>query len=151
MSKELEVLALNGDENVMKALQERAKQNGKKLIIMHRLLQAHYYSTDAVKWHFDTIIWSPWHQIRANEPHFYIDSEDGKAFRTVKTERCIEYVDSKLLDPEEIPRLFEKNREKRASLDDLQKMLEEAIKEEKYEQAANIRDEIKVRLEAKRA
>ena len=99
MNKELEVLALNGDEDALKQLRGMAAQRGEKLIIMHRLLQAHFYSDDTIKWHFDTIIWSPWHQVRPNEPHFYIDpglgpGRPGKAFRTVKTERCIEYVDS---------------------------------------------------------
>jgi len=150
MNKELEILALNGDEDALKQLRGMASQRDETLIIMHRLLQAHFYSHDAVSWHLDTVIWSPWHGARP-EPGYFVDADSGKAFRTIKIEKKIVYIDSKLLDPEEIPHLLEKGREKQASDADLQEMMEEAIKTEEYEKAAKIRDEIKSRLEAKKA
>ena len=146
MSKELHVLALNGDEDALKQLREMASQRGENLIIMQRLLQVHFQSHDGKKWRVGPCIWSPWHQAQPGEPPYYIDATEGKAFRTIKKERQITFVEARFLDPEEIPLLLEKSQELRESLDKLRQRLKEAVEKEKYEDAAKIRDEINYRL-----
>ena len=137
--------ALKGDEDAMKQLQEEAEKNGEKVVVMQRLLQSHFHSVDGKKWFLGPCIWSPWHEAQSDEPDYYIDTHDGKAFRTIKKELQLAFVDVKYLDPEEIPRLIEKMKEKaelQNSLIDLQKRLKEAVEAEEYEKAAEIRDEI---------
>jgi len=148
MNKELQTRALRGDKEAMLELQKEIAGTGKEIIVMQRCLQSHFRSSDGKSWFLSTVLWTPWHREERDDPGFMVDEEGGVAFRNIKIEKQLITVDSNLLDPEEIPKLLERCRVQRESLQNLHTQLEEAVNSENYEKAAELRDEIKARLES---